>query len=647
MENKDLFAPPTKEELELFSAPTTDELRSLDIEPSKSSIDSIGETASDFGRAALSGVTIGGIEEMLAGGKAALSDEKGSFRDLYRKYLDIEEKRTREAEKRSPVATTVGELAGALAPAFVTGGGSMALTGGRAITQLAGKELAKAAGKAALVEGTLGAASGALAGSLSSEGKLIGATPEERELLLKDAREGLLTGGALGGAAGAVSPLIRKGAGAAVDWAKDKLDDTIIGKQLRQAFKLGEAGGGYISEPQKIARAQEISKGVEESKDIITSALDKAGERIGDAIDVAESAGAKVSVPEKDVKSLIPFLEESGEAELVRDLMQVMGSGIDPITLTPTGSSVLTPKQAYALRTKLKDYTYKDPNVYRKIKPFVKSIDDQIESAFEKNSNLKSLVQEQGLSSYRQAMDAYTNLADALPETIIGKGARTGERGAYYGDRVYRDKILREGLESLVSKRYRPGEISSDAIKTMESSSGGLHSKLTTLSQDPENKTAYDNIAKSIGFKNIDDLKGKLISKIEDTAEKASTKGSAIGYDAESLGVGKSLTRQSAIIGANIAGESKRLLSGVGGAVKESMPVRLSKQIYSLPETSLQDVAKKLQESPRMSKYGKNLADALAAGDNVKKDAALFLMMQNPETRAFLPEVLGLDGSEE
>lgn len=616
-------------------------------EKPKSALQSIGETASDIGRGALSGLTFGGVEELVAGGKALLSDEKESLQDLYRKYLEVEEKKTKEAQERSPVASTVGEVVGALAPALVTGGASMAATGGSTIGRLAGKELAKAAGKAALVEGAFGAAGGALAGGLTSEeGKLIGATPEEREKLLEDIGGGALTGGVLGSAAGGVTPYVKKLGRKVVDWSEGKLDDTIFGKQLREAFEKGESGGGYLTEKQRVARVGEITRGVDEVGDVIHDALDAAGNDISRSIKTADAVGAQVNLPNKEITLLLPSLEEAGEATLARELKSILDSNLDPLTLAPGMGSILSPSQAYNLKTKLKDYTYKDPNLYRKIKPLIESIDEQIESVFEKNEKLKSLVGSGDLSSYKQAMSVYTNLADALPESIIGKGVRSGERGAYYGDRKYKEKVLRDALESLTSHRYLPGDISREAIQTIESPSGGLKAKLDALSKDPQLKSAYDKVAQNIGFKNIEDLKQNVVSKIEDTAVKSSTTKSAVGYDPQGGAFGKdllSLGRKGGLFGANILGETKRIASVGTKALTENRPSQLAKRLYSLPETSLRGVAEKLQQSPKMGKYAKRLTDALDSGDTVKKDAVLFLLMQNPEFRSAIPELISED----
>mgnify|MGYP003334539522 FL=1 len=95
-------------------------------------LEEAGETAADTGRAALSGLTMGGLEELIAGGKAITSSEKEDLATLYRKYLDIEEKKSEEMRQRSPTASLIGEVGGALAPALFTGGTGLLASGGRA-----------------------------------------------------------------------------------------------------------------------------------------------------------------------------------------------------------------------------------------------------------------------------------------------------------------------------------------------------------------------------------------------------------------------------------------------------------------------------------------------------------------------------------
>jgi len=641
-------------------------IKYLDEQSPKSALESLGETASDFARGAVSGLTFGGVEELAAGGKAALeslgSTKDESLENLYRKYLEIEEKKTKEAEERSPVATTLGEVGGAILPAFFSGGASMAATGGTAVGKLAGMELAKAAGKAALVQGALGAGGGALSGGLSSEGKLIGATEEEKAKLLEDVKSGALSGGVLGGVIGGALPYASKYGGKLVDWAKEGAEDTVFGKQLRTAFETGERGEGFTRATSLTKRQNEITQGIEDVVDVFEDVRKKAGSKISQTLEVADDAGVTLSVPSEIMNELSAALENTKAKSLISEIEdsvvnKIPGKTVTKLEMNPDTLILeprtikqpdvvvpksLTPSQLYDLRKKLKEEIIKrDPDSYSAVKKIIDKLDDKIESAFSDNPALKDQLDEMGLaSSYKGAMKNYTSILDALHETVIGEGRRTAERGAFYGDLTYERKSLVDKMGSFLSDLYQPGQSSKEAIRTLRSESGGLLSKLRAIENDPEASKVMDSVVREMGFDGIQDFSKKLTSKIEDVAEKSSTLKAIRGETASESVFGKyilSPTRTGILQGAAASG---RAVTGVKGAMSKFAPANISKVLYSLPETQLGKVADRMLQDPALSKYGKNLASALAAGDTVKKDAALFLLMQNPKIRDFIPDLI-------
>ena len=166
MNNKDLFAPPSQDELQMFAAPTEEELGiAMPEEP--------GMLESGLAGAA-QGVTFGFADEMEAAVKSALSGQLTKT-EYEQQVADIRE-RYRKQEEANPMSFLAGNIgAGFAVPGFgmLKGG----LTLGKAVKA--------------------GAAAGALAGAGGSEAQL---TSGEVGELAKDVTAGTLAGAATGAA---------------------------------------------------------------------------------------------------------------------------------------------------------------------------------------------------------------------------------------------------------------------------------------------------------------------------------------------------------------------------------------------------------------------------------------------------------------
>jgi hypothetical protein len=75
-------------------------------------------------------------------------------------------------------------------------------------------------------------------------------------------------------------------------------------------------------------------------------------------------------------------------------------------------------------------------------------------------------------------------------------------------------------------------------------------------------------------------------------------------------------------------------------------PIQVGKSVYDFPVQKLDQIADTLIGRTGYSSYGKSLKDALAKGDNVKKEAILFALMQRPDFRESIPSMIGI-GEEE
>ena len=664
MENKDLFAPPTKEELDMFSAPTAEELKSLGIEQPKSTLESIGETASDVGRGVLSGLTMGGLEELTAGAKAITSEEPDDFSTLYKKYLEIEEQKEKAAKERSPTASLVGEIGGSLLPAFATGGAGLAASGGRAAAELGGKELLKAAGKAALAEGALGAAGGAIAGGLSSEGGLIGASEEEKQKLLEDIKSGALTGGAFGAALGAGGPLVRAGAEKLKKSGEELLGSTLLGKQVMRSFKEGTEGKGYITEASGILRKQEEQTGVSNIEKFLLNFEDKAAEEFKEPLQIAGKLGYNLNLDIDNADEFISGLKKSGaSAELIDRMKGLLKPEFDSLTQTYAKKS-LSPLEAYDLRKELMDEIDENPDLIGYGTRLKEQIDKNIEDIF-KQPKIKEYLEKNKLpTSFREGLDTYKDAVKATIESLTEKGKpatlgvagdvtsplEKGARKSRFRDLNAPESTLFTAIQDVVGHLKLPGTTSDAALSSMYSKEGGFKPLLEKLLKDrPE---AMERIAQKMGFKDPEKLKNYLIKEIEDQAEKASVRRiiegeRPIGTGVPTLGgLNELLTRKPLVSAANILGQTETAIKKGVSELSKTTPISAIKNIYKLPETSLRKLATSMEESPAFKQYATQLGQAIDAGDNVKKEAILFALMQRPDFRQSVPSMTGM-GDEE
>jgi hypothetical protein len=609
------------------------------IKPEKSTLESVGETAYDTARAAGTGLLAGGLEEFLAAGEATFSPEEDEWSKKYRKFLEIQEQKSKESQERSPTASFIGEVGGSLLPAFATGGASLAASGGAAAARLGGKELLKAAGKGALAAGGFGAATGALQGALTSEeGRLIGATEEEREKLFEDAKSGAIAAGGLSALLGAGAPIAAKGVQKFKGAVSGLADKDILGKQIKEAFQSGQAKTDYGSISGARLKTTEVSQGVEDITNVLTSLRNKAYEQIEKPLEYATQIGKRVSLEIPD--TLVTSLKQAGASdELISVVDKLKQKVRDPLTLVE--SSSLTPNDAYILRKQLKDSVGDDNKLRSAIKPILNEIDDKIENVFTSDPNLKQDLERVGIApSFKEGLETYKEVVGNLLESITQKGLPAEARDKFLSDTKSQAQVnkLYKGVEDLVEDLMQPGEINKVAVRTLENPSGGLKVGFQRLKENPKITKQLDAMTKELGFENIDDLQNRLVGDIENVSLKSSTKRAITGEKAYAEGVPTkkdifSLGRQALGKTAYLGGRAQRAAGETVEAISKIKPIDISRKIYNLPEEKLKSFAIDLSKYPKYENYAKNLQTALDSGNTVKKQAILFALLQNPDFR--------------
>jgi len=601
----------------------------LSVQEPKSTLESLGESASDLARGIVSGLTFGGLEELTAAGKAAISDEKEDFSALYKRYLEAEEEKEGAARERSPYLTGAGEFAGSILPGFLTGGATLAASGGRAAAQLGGRELLKAAGKGLATGAATGALGGAISGGLSStEGGLIGATEEEKEQLLEDIKSGAKFGGVFGGAFGAGAPLL----GAAVKKGKEALKTTLLGQQTERAYEKGLAGKGYITEPEVTARVSELGSDVNKLKTQFKDFEAAAAREFKDPLEAASELGESVQLnygidPETGMSEQAKTFFENGQRTIANQINEAIEFGISP-------------NDAYDLRKRIKKIGEQDPKLLDVSRELIKDLDNNIEDVIQ-SPNVQKYLDENGLpKSYKEGLKTYSKGLEATIESVTEKGKPVDARRRFFHDIPAEDATLFENIDNLVERLSLPGSTAHDAIRTVESQEGGIRALLTKLAK--EKPEEMERVAKRLGYDSAEDLKNKLIKNVKDVSVDASvlrvTGGERPiepGAPTPPTSLTTALARKPIVSTANVMGQAV-------GAVRKAAPYKAIKSVYNLPEQGLLKLSQKLSESPGLEKLAKNLQDAIQAGDTIKKNAMLFAIAQRPDARNTINEFIGI-----
>lgn len=301
--SKDLFAPPSQEELETFAPPSKEELEMFAPPKDSEKQDKPIEAAVT---GAFQGATAGFSEGAAAGINAAIDvaidkltpnlDRKPKeFKFLYNKNLAALRDHLHSLAESNPKAFTGGEIAGVIGGAIATGGKNIIAKG---IAQAA-----KAAGAGTVLKG---AAAGGLAGAGYSE--------EEGAELLKDTAKGAALGAGIGALGKAVSGGV-KAVGRGLGKAADYTQLQALGLAANKFKNLAKADKQEIV---KYAREKGILAGnVEQTVENAKELKRLAEEQLSSVVSKIKSK-AGPSVPFIEPEELVPEILDDIHRGLVK-----------------------------------------------------------------------------------------------------------------------------------------------------------------------------------------------------------------------------------------------------------------------------------------------------------------------------------------
>lgn len=608
----------------------------------------INETASDFGTGVQQGATMGFSDEIGAGIQALLAKVSGKTAhdqelidqgftgdlqpDMTSIYKEAQAKNQADvlnAQERSPVASFTGELAGGLASAIPTAGFGASAAGSKvALRELlknsgkmaAAKELVKRAGGAAIANAPLGALYGA--GS-SQEGKLIGATPEERAKLGGDT----LKGAAIASATGAgislakdLGPIAIDKAGDLAKYSLDKFKGTDVGRQMGRAFDIGKEGlddvrlspetgkpqGGKLYGISDADSSANILKMQENTANDLTKDVFGADKQIsknvGRVIQDASDGGVLVNPDASGMKSI------SDLGTFLDNRPAIMGSDetnkvVEAVSRFNTGR--MTPMEAQELKLNL-------GNMIDSLDPMS---DDYkiVNRAYESlNNTLRESV-----PGYNEANKLMSDYRGNVTESVLSKGKDAEFRKGFQSDKAFPKADFQSEILSIVKELNAPG---TQADKKKE-----IFSKF--IEKMDEFERSQPGILKSLGLN-----KDEIINKVSDVADISNVRKQMLGYEPSKSGVKGTFEQVADVFNPKSQGYRLSNYAGRASRVGKNGLDKVSQTLFHQPEEMLMQHAQQLK-SGKLPFLGDSLEKAIQNKDQTAKNAALFAIMQNPKAR--------------
>lgn len=643
----DIFAPPSDDELKMFAAPTEEELAppakpsimdklkgygNSALEAGKGALQYTGQSMIDTARGLGQGITAGGSDEAIAALKASLPDSSGQdWKTLYRQFQQQEQAKNKAAEESSPILYKAGELGGMLLPAIATAGAAAP----EEIAALTAGSLAK---KAAVGAGT-GAATGAVYGALGSEkGNLIGATSEEQQQLASDTASGATTGGILGGALHAAAPVVGAGIKAASDKIGSKLEnyiaDSPFWKQVGKAKDLGEEGTNLYSRQARygdIGSPGLINKDTEATRDIVDRIYNvdqQLGQKVGESIDNATDAGVKIDLTDPMLQSVDTFknLMNNDQTLMVNPKAQKLYD-----TIFQLEDSNLTPKEVQTLRSQVVDFAdavkQKDPNIAA--------------LGYQFQGQIGNLLKE-AVPEYKLAADRFESFRRLVPETIISGGTPVDISGVRLGNLKNDEAKLFGKVKGMIQGSENPGFGTANEQETFKNFINGL---------DQFGKGEAERVKQGL-------IKEEDIPKLVDGTNEQQAKNtealvrdkadtSALLQQAWRTNPQEGLT--TSLKGSTLGRSSAMNIANKYGLYKNtiSTPLNVTKKIYNASEDQLRGLADTMSQTPGLQSVGKTLQAGLDNKDTAGVNAAIFSILQNPQSRLLVNGEDNLNNEEE
>lgn len=633
------------------------------VEGGGETLASLGESALDLSRGVGKGLTLNSIDELGGLASAGIESLYNKFNptdvalreqgfqidqpemgDLYRQNQQSIQKELETSADRSPVLDIAGQIGGGMASGSMLGS-ALGLTGtaqkAQPLLDIAKNQGKMKAGIELLKRGGTSYAKAspaiALESALSSkEGTIM--TPEGRSELGEDVVGGLAFGlpavFGLQAASDVVGPAISKGTQAVKSGLQSTIEDSPLLRQMRASYDYGARGINPRST--KVQLGTELGKTnlaeldnsrVQELMKEINRMDQQVGKAVGDSLERATAAGKTINI--------------TGEARQALDQLQNIANKFPELAenanvqriygkIAETGN--ITPMEANELIKYVDSYAAKFNNPADYLQKDVRT--NLLKTRKDFSAALKTAVPE-----YAQAAERMQSFRTLVPETIIARNKPVEVVDDFYGTMRDKDEKMFDALKSVIQGTTKSGAGAAESRTSFVNMAKGLKQ----FEQDELGRIANKTIEKSALERPVSAIEEQIKKYSDDAVSRGAmdaitpqTGVSGVAKEAL-LGAGAETGRSIALAASNRAGLINRKLATIPNPI-----AKLGRSIYNAPDESVTALASKLQQVPGLERYGKQLQEAVANGNNNRKNQALFTIMQNPSARA----VVGTDDEE-
>ena len=573
--------------------------------------------------------------------------QKGTLAERYEQNRNLLQKTMEDVHERSPVVSTIGNIAGG-----ALGGGSvlgaLGATEGAAPSIM---EIAKNQGKLkALGEiglrgaklSSLGAATGGLEGATSSKGSML--TEEGRQQIAEDANQQAMFGAIAAPALHAGFTGLSAGAKSMSKPGNYLADKFPLARKMKRAFiEAEETGINPRSEESRLkydTQDRTSNLNSTHTKEIIGKYKDIQNEIGGDiekSLVDATIVGKSIEItPEikgtlnnlSEVSKQLGGLLKRGEAKEISDRLVKIGNLKN---LTPIEAKGVVQDIRSYMRP-LENSNYNDLHIDQKV--LLNGLQDSEEALM---NTINKVVPEHAVHAQRYAqfmrLGPETVMAGEVPEELIGKLA---------SDRINPKLDMYKQMRNIVTKTTKEGNAYDASDTAFGNSMFGLdqfekaEAKRVADKIIPKSamKESTQSIADRIKFHADDADIRKTAGAIDPTSMPTSAKGASQMMSGGGGGSGQSFMIGSAIK----AGQLSHTINP--GA-------HLSRALYSAPDGTLSSLAEKLKQTPGLTKFGDQLSHALTSPDQMKRNQVLYIIGQHSKINPLAREVINQSTDEE
>lgn len=555
-----------------------------------------------------------------------------SFGEKYRGYQQTAAQAAKDIREQAPIAGFVGEIGGGMASGAAL---SSALGIGQGAQKLKSiTDIAKDSGKAQAALELLKRGGKTYAQSLpllipemaaQSEHALIGPGAEP-EKVAADVAGGMAFGLPAILGMSAVADVAAPKAGQFIDESSQRIaaafDDEAHPRlrQLKKAYqeygqKIGihpRSHGADIAEGGQ-AFAQRDQKAIGSVLTSLQEADSKLGQEVGESLRTATSRGAVLDISPEIEQAATKLTQLAGE---LPDLVQSR-KATQAYEKVLTTKQQLTPLELKHLIDDL-DYSYNAFKSATQLRPGETNTATEILRIRQQLSELLK----KNVPEYRLKAERFENFRNVL-EQLVSKDKPSDVTNKFLGSLNDVDNKLYSSLDDMI-KNVQRDDAASQPSRTAFTN---FMDALSKFQERDASRMQVDPSIKQV-LPNVDSLRKFILNASDDSvlrgSVKATTQGRALVPDLKEAIIGKAPTSAAFWMGK------------MSKAPKVQKAADISRAVFKAPDTYLNDLASKLEATPGLGPLGKALTESIKNGNQAKKNAALFTIMQNPNAKLLI-----------